>query len=152
MACLQNVVETARDRAADKGVEFHVQVSSGPVLVYSNAEDLQRIFSNLLENGVKYTPQGGRVQLQVDLNEKGMQARVDDTGIGIAEKEQARVFEGFYRTVAAKATGEIGTGLGLAIVKQLIERWRGTLELTSRRGKGSSFVVTLPAVRESEAK
>ena len=67
-----------------------------------------------------------------------------DTGIGIRPEDQERIFAGFYRTEAAKETGEPGTGMGLSIVKKLVERWGGTVKLESAPGKGSRFEVELP--------
>ena len=108
---------------------------------------MSRIFSNLLDNAVKYTPSGGRVSFHVEAQEDRVRIEVADTGIGISEADQDRVFGGFYRTEAAKETGEVGTGLGLSIAKQLVERWKGTIELQSAPGEGSRFIVTLPAAR-----
>jgi len=72
---------------------------------------------------------------------------VEDSGIGIKAEDQERIFQGFYRTQAAKASGEMGTGMGLSIVAQLVARWGGRIELDSEPGRGSRFTVRLPAAR-----
>jgi signal transduction histidine kinase len=142
-ACLAGVLETTGERAAAKQVRFAAQVPD-TARVRAEAEDLCRIFANLLDNAVKYTPAGGEVELRVEESGSQVCAEVRDTGIGIAPAEQPRVFQDFYRTQAAKATGELGTGLGLSIVRRLVERWGGALELRSAPGQGSCFAVTLP--------
>lgn len=145
LECLEGVLDTVRDRANGKGVRLDVEAVGDRALVYAQPEDLRRIFSNLLDNGVKYTPRGGRVTFRVEDGQEGVRAEVSDTGIGISEADQGRVFDGFFRTEAARATGEAGTGLGLSIVKQLVERWGGKVEVESSPGRGSRFIVTLPA-------
>jgi signal transduction histidine kinase len=145
LECLAGVLDTVRDRANGKGVRLDVEAVGDRAMVCAQSEDLRRIFSNLLDNGVKYTPSGGRVTFRVEGGGDCARVEVVDTGIGISEADRGRVFDGFYRTEAAKATGEAGTGLGLSIVKQLVERWGGKIELESSPGLGSRFIVTLPA-------
>jgi signal transduction histidine kinase len=137
-------VETAGERAHSKGIELLVRLPEEPVVLEAQAEDIDRIFVNLLENAVKYTPDGGRVVFSVELSEGRLRATISDNGIGISSEDQEKIFDGFYRTKEAKATGEIGTGLGLSIVKELVERWGGELLLSSELGRGSEFVVILP--------
>lgn len=142
-AVLERIVENIRERAASKGVELEVKMPQAAT-VRARAEDMDRIFSNLLDNGVKYTPAGGRVGLRLDRVGDSVRVEVSDTGIGIDAEDQERIFEGFYRSAAAKASGEMGTGLGLSIVKRLVERWGGELALRSAPGTGSHFVATFP--------
>jgi len=146
---LKDAVESARERAGEKGVIFEVKMPDSPIEVPVPAADINRIFSNLLDNAVKYTPSGGKVTFSVLREKENIFARILDTGIGIPEEEQEKIFEGFYRTQKAKATGEIGTGLGLSIVKKLTERWQLGLELESSPGSGTTFTVTIPLTRIS---
>jgi signal transduction histidine kinase len=143
-SALEKAVELARERANSKGVELEVSIPENDILVALRPEDVDRIFSNLLDNSLKYTAEGGRVKLDVRSGDERVQIEVSDTGIGIEPKDQERIFEGFYRTAAAKSTGEMGTGLGLSIVKKLVERWGGELQLESTPGKGTRFTITLP--------
>ena len=107
---------------------------------------MRHIFANLLDNAVKYTPTGGRVHFAAQQMGDGfIRAEIRDSGIGISARDQERVFQGFYRTQAAKASGETGTGMGLSIVKTLIERWGGRLELESAAAVGSCFSIYLPS-------
>ncbi len=137
---LEAVVETAQAKHVDFVTEF-----GRDAVVYAEPADLDRIFSNLLDNAVKYTPSGGTVRFTIERSRSGeVKAIVRDTGIGIPEGEQERIFEGFYRTREAKASGEIGTGLGLSIVKKLTERLGARLELHSTPGEGTEFRVIFP--------
>jgi signal transduction histidine kinase len=141
---LTRAIESARERARAKGVTFNLNVLDQSVSVSGNSADINRIFSNLLDNAVKYTSEGGKVDFNLTLDGEILRADVRDTGIGIPESEQERIFEGFYRTQEAKASGEIGTGLGLSIVKRLVERWGWGLFLESQPGEGTVFSVTFP--------
>ena len=141
---LAKPLETASERAQLKGVDLVVSGLEDATVVAFD-EDVERIFANLLENAVKYTPARGRVTLAAQRRGDEVRIEVRDTGIGIAEEDRERVLRGFYRTTAAKETGELGTGVGLAIVDRLVRRWHGTLELHSGVGEGSCFTVVLPA-------
>ncbi len=145
---LRRAIETARERAGSRGVDFSADLPEEALSLLGYAADIDRIFSNLLENAIKYTPAGGSVKLKVDHENGDVRVEVSDTGIGIEGDEQEKIFEGFYRTQTAKATGEIGTGLGLSIVKRLVERWGGSITLQSSQGKGTSVTIVLP-VHES---
>lgn len=145
LECLEGAVETARERAQAKDVRVVVETPAEPVVVHAQPDDIERIFSNLLDNGVKYTPEGGQVTFRLAHQNNYVRAEVVDTGIGIDKADQEKVFGGYYRTEVAKATEEMGTGLGLSIVKQLVERWGGNIELQSTLGQGSRFIVTLPS-------
>jgi two-component system phosphate regulon sensor histidine kinase PhoR len=96
-------------------------------------------------NAVKYTPAGGRVTVGVDGRGKGVVVTVQDTGIGIAADEVARLGEEFFRASNAKSSGIGGTGLGLTIVRQHLDRWGARLEVKSEVGKGSTFRVVFPS-------
>ena len=99
---------------------------------------------NLISNAIKYTPQGGRVTVTLQADKDTLTGSVEDTGIGIAEDDLPNLFQEFFRTNQARASGEIGTGLGLAIVKQIIESYQGSIKVESRAGQGTRFTFTLP--------
>ncbi len=113
--------------------------------VVGDADALKQLLLILVENGVKYTPSGGSVSL--DLHYEGSDAvlAVRDTGVGIAEEELPHVFERFYRSPTARSSG--GTGLGLAIARWIAEEHGAEIRVASRLGTGSSFTVRLPARR-----
>jgi signal transduction histidine kinase len=126
-------------RAVEKGVALSVSNASSDAHVLGNREGLFSIITNLLANAVKYTPSGGRVEVKLDEDAEHVTFQVSDTGIGIPEAEQKKVFTEFYRADNAKSAAAVGTGLGLAIVKSTVEQHGGTLNLESREGEGTTF-------------
>ena len=99
---------------------------------------------NLVENAVKYSPDGGRVSVSVTADDRHGRIVVRDEGLGIPPDEQARVFDKFFRLDPALTRGVGGSGLGLYISRELVERMRGRLTLVSEPGHGSTFTVELP--------
>jgi signal transduction histidine kinase len=141
-------VEFYQNMAAEKDISLEVQCPANlnTAIVYGRREGLQSIVSNLLSNAVKYTPQGGAVSMKIHPEEEKVIFEVSDTGIGIPEKEQQRLFSEFFRAENARKLSEIGTGLGLAIVKSTVEQHGGSIEVVSREGEGSTFRVLLNRV------
>jgi len=141
---LDTVLETVQESAERKKIRLEVEIAP-ETTVRAEVQDLERIFQNLLDNAVKYTPEGGKVRLTARKPAEGkVVVEVCDTGIGIRPEDREKIFEGFFRTREAKATGAVGTGLGLSIVKRLVERLGGTIELESEPGRGTCFRVFLP--------
>ena len=105
---------------------------------------LKELLLNLMSNGVKYSEPGGSVAARLTCRDGQVVIAVSDTGIGIPEEDQGRVFERFYRVEKGRARQNGGTGLGLAIVKHITQLYGGTVGLESQVGKGSTFTVTLP--------
>ncbi len=112
--------------------------------VYGDETQLTSMFNNLVDNAVKYTQPGGRVEVTGDSTDEEVVVSIADTGIGIPEKKLTRIFERFYRVDKdrSKATG--GTGLGLSIVRHVAENHGGRVTVESTPGKGSTFNVCLP--------
>ena len=140
---LRRALERAREQARSKGLSFREEIGAEDIVVRGTADDLEKIFANLLTNAVNYTRSG---EISAGMRRAGGAAEiwVADTGIGIEREEQDRIFESFYRSPAAKATGVVGTGLGLSIVSQLAQRMGGMVSVESAPGKGSRFTVRLP--------
>ncbi|MBX9628168.1 MAG: cell wall metabolism sensor histidine kinase WalK [Gemmataceae bacterium] len=105
---------------------------------------LRQVLDNLVDNAIKYTPNGGRITVRWDAEGGAAVLEVADTGVGIPAADQARVFERFYRADKARTRGVGGTGLGLAIVKHLVQAMRGTVRVASAEGQGTTFRITLP--------
>ena len=112
--------------------------------VNGNETQLTSMFSNLVENAVKYTPPGGRVEVAAETDGNEVVVHVSDTGIGIPEKNLARIFERFYRVDKARSKETGGTGLGLSIVRHIAENHGGRVSVESTLGEGSTFTVRLP--------
>lgn len=139
----QAVRDMLARNAEEAGVTLSVQGTDA--LVRIPAGRLKELFLNLMENAIKYNEPGGNVDVTVTGGERNVCISVADTGIGIPEEAQSRVFERFYRVDKGRARKNGGTGLGLAIVKHITQLYSGTLDLKSTLGKGSTFTITLPA-------
>lgn len=112
--------------------------------VLATPSRLQHVFGNLIDNAIKYTPEGGEISVKIRREEKQAICTISDTGIGIAFADQPHIFERFYRT--RQATGKYeGTGLGLNIVKTIVEQHEGRIWVESQPGQGTTFTIMLPA-------
>jgi two-component system phosphate regulon sensor histidine kinase PhoR len=112
--------------------------------LYGDPDKLTEVLINLLDNAVKYTPEGGQVTVEAVAAGNAVEISVSDTGIGIPPKDIPRIFERFYRVDRARSRELGGTGLGLSIVKHIVEAHRGTVRVQSEPGKGSRFTLLLP--------
>jgi two-component system phosphate regulon sensor histidine kinase PhoR len=118
-------------------------------LVSGNHERLERVFTNLIENAIKYTPAGGHVHVRARLSGRALEVEVEDDGIGIPAAHLPRVFERFYRVDRSRSREMGGTGLGLAIVKHVVRAHGGNVEVESEEGCGALFRVRLPVLDAS---
>ena len=160
-ALVSSVAETMRPLADSKGLQLRLDVpgdhaDSGATTVRGDPARLREVFFNLLDNSIKYTPQGGQVQVQISRNGSEAIVAVRDTGIGIAAEHVPHVFERFYRVDRARSRAEGGTGLGLSIALSIVVAHGGRMELASSPGQGTTCTVRLPAEpqtsKESEDK
>jgi two-component system phosphate regulon sensor histidine kinase PhoR len=115
--------------------------------LFGAPHEIESAFTNLLVNGIKYTPAEGTVRMRWWSDEEGAHFAVIDTGIGISAEHIPRLTERFYRVDAGRSRGEGGSGLGLAIVKHALQRHGGWLDVHSAEGKGSDFTCHFPAQR-----
>ena len=109
-----------------------------------DSDKLRQVLINLIDNAVKYSPDGGRIDVAVEARDGGVRISIRDEGIGIAPLEQRRIFGKFYRVDPALTRGVGGTGLGLYICRELVRRMEGRFSVRSEEGKGSTFIVELP--------
>jgi two-component system phosphate regulon sensor histidine kinase PhoR len=130
--------------AAVKQIRLAVEPPLQPLSLYADEEGVQTIISNLVDNAIKYTPQGGRVTVQASPQDSLVVLEVADTGVGIAEQHLERIFERFYRVDKARSSELGSTGLGLSIVKHLAQAFGGNVSVESEPGRGSTFRVELP--------
>ncbi|MDD3825754.1 MAG: ATP-binding protein [Anaerolineae bacterium] len=140
---LREVCDLLRPQAQAKGQEFVVEVDGQPCIV-ADHEHMRQIWMNLVSNAIKYTPQGGRVSVKLESDGQMLRGTVQDSGIGIAKEDMQNLFQEFFRTEQAKASGQMGTGLGLSIVKQVVDSYQGTIKVESSPGSGSRFSFELP--------
>jgi two-component system, OmpR family, phosphate regulon sensor histidine kinase PhoR len=152
-APLKTAASALSGAAESKGVKLFLPPSQDQtVLVNGNTQRLEQVFTNLLENALKYTPSGGRVSVYVRANASQVSVDIEDTGIGIPASSLPRVFERFYRVDRSRSREMGGTGLGLAIVKHVMRAHGGTVEVRSEEGRGSMFTITLPRMSEMAAR
>ena len=117
---------------------------SGDVSAWADPDALRQVMDNLVDNAIKYTPNGGRITVRWGATADTVSFEVEDTGVGIPEADVNRVFERFYRVDKARDRAQGSTGLGLSIVKHLVQAMRGQVRVNSKLGKGTTFRVTLP--------
>ena len=108
------------------------------------AEAIDQLLTNLVDNAIKYTGEGGKVTVCLKSVGKMASIEVEDSGIGISSEETARIFERFYRIDRARSREVGGTGLGLAIVKHIAQAHNGNVSVASQLGKGTTFTVQIP--------
>jgi signal transduction histidine kinase len=137
----REVRDLYEDSAEAAGIEFHVDVAAG-LVVNADRDRLRQALANLVDNAIKYTSRGGRVDLQASSDHQTVQIRVSDTGSGISGQHLPRIFDRLYRGDQSRTTR--GLGLGLSLVRAYVEAQGGTVTVTSAPGKGSTFTITLP--------
>ncbi len=166
---IADVVSTLQPTARKKGVLLVSTAVAGLPPLWADPERLRQVLLNLTENAIKFTPEGGRVELSADSSSMdaaaddgegggmvlfgnkrpAIEVSVTDSGIGIPEPEKARVFDAFYQVDSSSTREAGGTGLGLSIVKRLVDAHDGRIDIRDHQPSGARFVVTLPQRRAS---
>ncbi|SDF16697.1 ATP-binding protein [Sporolituus thermophilus] len=141
------VVEELSAQWRAKKLSVLLDAPAQPLAVMANPDWLKQVFVNLLDNSIKYTPDGGKVLLKWWQNSDKAVFMVQDSGIGIPAKDLPFIFDRFYRVDRARSRSAGGTGLGLAIVKHIIETLGGKIDVTSEPGAGTTFTFTLPLAK-----
>lgn len=142
-ATLKSLVELFEPKAQAKGITLKSELTTGLHLLGDTVQ-LNRLFSNLIENAIQYTPTGGRIWVRARSQGKQIQVEVQDTGIGIAKEDINKVFDRFWQADRARAYHSGGSGLGLAIVKAIAAQQSGKIYVKSELGQGTTFTVHLP--------
>jgi two-component system phosphate regulon sensor histidine kinase PhoR len=149
---VQACLERHRPKAEAHRQTLDLASESGPrSLVWADQEAVGQILDNLLDNALKYTPEGGRVHIGWGEDNGQVWLQVADDGIGIPEADLPRIFERFYRVDKARSREMGGTGLGLAIVKHLTQAMKGNVQAASVVGRGATFTVRLPQAAQAVA-
>ncbi len=142
-AILEVVLKRLKPIAQEKNIELILE-SFRPVVADVDEVKFARMVTNLAENAIKYNDPGGSVTVSLNADHQYMYLKVEDTGIGISDEDQERVFERFYRVDQARARQTGGTGLGLAIAKEIVESHNGSIKIYSKEGEGTTFTVRIP--------
>jgi signal transduction histidine kinase len=144
---IDNAMTLVRERAQRHAIALGVDLADGVGEIVADERKFKQILLNLLTNAVKFTPDGGRVDVAARIVGPLLEVAVRDTGIGIAKEDQEAVFEEFRQVGRHYTNKQEGTGLGLALTRRFVELHGGTLRLASEPGKGSTFTFTLPVAR-----
>jgi GAF domain-containing protein len=148
-SAVENALILVRERASRRGIALGHTLDSSLGMVRADERKVKQVLLNLLSNALKFTPEGGRVDVRAGLRDDFAEVSVADTGVGIAPEDQEAVFEEFRQVGAADKKVE-GTGLGLALSRKFVELHGGRIWVTSKVGAGSTFTFTLPVRREKE--
>jgi PAS domain S-box-containing protein len=140
----QSVLDSARLRAPEQ-IELRLEQNGDRAVALADEDKLRQVLVNLLDNAIKYSPDGGDVTVELNGGHGRVRLCVRDRGLGIPPGEHERIFEKFYRLDPALTRGVGGSGLGLFISRELVSRMGGSLTVRSQPGEGASFVVDLPA-------
>jgi len=143
-ALIESCYETAQRRAAEKGLSLSLNLPSHLPEIAADHRRLQEVLQNLLDNAIQYTLPGGKIVLSAENRGDEVIFTVADTGIGIPQADQPRIFERFYRVDVARSREAGGTGLGLSISKHLVEAQNGRIWVESEVGVGSKFHFAVP--------
>ncbi len=147
---LTDLAELLRHRAEDQNILLTLSAAPDLPPILGDRRAMDEVFTNLITNAIKYSPDGGNVMVAAVSCGECVEVSVSDQGIGIEQDEIPKIFDKFYRVKHPKARHIIGTGLGLAIVKSILEAHRGSIEVTSREGVGTTFKVLLPILAEAK--
>lgn len=145
---IATAVHGLEDLAIRNNLTLHTEVGDDLPAVAGDPQQLGQAIANLLDNAIKFTPSGGSIWVRANAQSDTILLSVEDTGIGIPYEAQALVFERFFRVKSGRLRDDIGSGLGLSLVKAIVEHHKGQIWLQSEENKGSTFYVTLPAVKE----
>jgi signal transduction histidine kinase len=140
----RTAVETARPRAEEKAQKLEIQISETTGFIFGDVRRLRESIEHVLNNAIAYTDRKGRVVLEADGDDDKAVIRISDNGSGISAKDLPRVFNRFDRVVEEGVRGEAALGLGLPLTRQFIEAHGGTVELESKKGKGTKVILTIP--------
>ena len=142
---LPTILERFRTQIQEKKIEVENRISGKPLQLVGDKDKIHQVFVNLIDNAIKFNKLKGKIVLSADQKPEGVTITIEDTGIGIPEEDQRRIFERFFRVDKARSKELGGTGLGLAIVKHILEAHGGHAICQSTPGQGSRFSVFFPA-------
>ncbi|MBW1810685.1 MAG: response regulator [Deltaproteobacteria bacterium] len=146
---LSQVVETIQPKAESKEIELKFEPTQEPWRVSVDLDQMQVVLTNIVDNAIKYTNNGGRVTVSASVNNSLGRISIADNGIGIATKDLKNIFDRFFRVKGKDTRGITGSGLGLSLVQKVIEAHNGSIDVESEPGRGTTFIVNLPIAEAS---
>lgn len=145
---LKIVVDSLENRIKEKNIKFEIKKKSKIPDVFMDKSKMTLVLQNLIENSVKYTPEFGKISVNLEVGKKFLKVHIKDNGVGIPEKDQEKMFSKFFRAENVMRMQTEGSGLGLFIVKNVIKKHGGDISFTSKEGIGTEFVFTLPLEKQ----
>ncbi|HOJ60085.1 MAG TPA: ATP-binding protein [bacterium] len=139
----ESILQEEKPAAELKNITLRMEAPPDPFRIRVDASKIERVVGELISNAIKYTPEGGTIEVRLAQTDSSISVTVQDTGIGMRPEEIPKIWERFYRTTASRKIAK-GSGLGLSIAKELVELHGGTITVASQEGKGSTFTLTLP--------
>lgn len=133
-----------------KNQDVQCFVTADVPLVYADRDGIERVILNILSNGIKYTPDGGKIDIYVGYVHNDAYIKIRDTGIGIPKEDLIRIYERFYRVDKARSRQLGGTGLGLSIAKEIVEKNNGSIDIKSKVNEGTEVVIKIPVKKKTE--
>lgn len=130
--------------ASSKHIKIYYNFEDEKVAIQAYGDYIKQLFLNLIDNAIKYTPEGGTVIINQFTRNNEITIEVIDNGVGIPKEDQSKIFQRFYRVDKARSRSVGGTGLGLAITKHIVNSLQGNISVESKLGEGSKFIVTIP--------
>jgi signal transduction histidine kinase/DNA-binding response OmpR family regulator/tetratricopeptide (TPR) repeat protein len=148
---LHHTAHSFKALADNKGIHYHIDLPAQQLTVPFDPDKLEKIIYNLLSNAIKFTPSGGEVKIYAEIEAGPMlKLEVSDTGLGVPEHLQSKIFDRFYQIDSSQTRAFEGTGIGLALTKELVQLCKGSIRLSSQQKKGSCFEVRLPLSYETQ--
>jgi two-component system phosphate regulon sensor histidine kinase PhoR len=142
---IRSLILTCEPQWREKSIEMDIALDE--ISITADEDLLSQVWLNLIHNGIKFTPQGGKIQVALHPQDKKIQFRISDNGIGISAEEQVHIFERFYKADKSRTRSAGGSGLGLSIAKKILDMHGGGISVESAAGHGTTFIVSLPDKR-----
>jgi len=139
---IKNLILACEPQWRDKSIAMEVSLQE--VMITADEDLLSQVWINLFHNSIKFTPEKGSIHVDLNHLENQVIFKISDTGVGISEEDQTRIFERFYKGDKSRTRSKAGSGLGLSIVKKIVDLHQGTIQVESKLGKGTSITVSLP--------
>ncbi|MFW5888535.1 MAG: ATP-binding protein [Patescibacteria group bacterium] len=141
---MNEVLDDFYHKIESKNIEFNFNKPKKDIFVYMDKEKMRLVLQNIIDNAIKYTPVGGKVEILIKKERNFLETRVKDSGVGIPEEDKNKIFSKFYRAGNVSKSDISGSGLGLFIAKNIIEKHGGEIELESEKDKGTEIIFKLP--------
>jgi len=139
---IRDLILASEPQWQEKGIEMDVSLAETEII--ADEDLLSQVWTNLIHNSIKFTPQGGKISIALHPRDGQIEFQITDTGIGISKEDQERIFERFFKADPARTRAAGGSGLGLSIARKIVEMHRGAIGVKSELGAGATFTVVLP--------